>query len=183
MGADGTTGTGTRRRVAAGEADAGDRLDRVIARALPELSRSRVKALIEAGHVALEPDRSPADRAADHAIDRGAATITEPSLRVKPGQAFAVFVPAAEEPVPRGEQIPLSVLYEDAELIVVDKPAGLVVHPAPGNPAGTLVNALIAHCGDTLAGVGGVKRPGIVHRLDKDTSGLMVAAKTDRAHA
>jgi 23S rRNA pseudouridine1911/1915/1917 synthase len=146
--------------------DAGERLDRLIARRLAPLSRSRVKALIESGHV-------------------GAAgqTITEPSLRVKPGQSFAIFVPDAEPALPQGQAMALAIVHEDEDLIVIDKPAGMVVHPAPGNPDATLVNALIAHCGDSLSGIGGVRRPGIVHRLDKDTSGLIVAAKTDRAHA
>jgi 23S rRNA pseudouridine1911/1915/1917 synthase len=98
------------------------------------------------------------------------------------GQTITVAPPAPEEPEPRGEAIPLDVLYEDAALIVVNKPAGLVVHPGAGNPAGTLVNALIHHCGESLSGIGGVKRPGIVHRLDRDTSGVMVVAKTDAAH-
>lgn len=148
----------------------GERLDRVIAAALPELSRSRAKALIEQGHVMLA------------GTDGAAATIDDPSYRVKPGQAFQVTVPPAEEAVPSGQEIPLAVVYEDADLIVIDKPAGMVVHPAPGNPDQTLVNALIAHCGESLSGIGGVKRPGIVHRIDKDTSGLLVAAKNDAAH-
>ncbi len=148
---------------------AGRRLDAVLA-ARPEaqaaaLSRTRLKGLIETGAVRI--DGTPA---------------TDAGQKVKAGQAVAVMVPAAEEPMPKGEAIPLSIVHEDAHLIVIDKPAGLVVHPAPGHPAGTLVNALIAHCGDSLSGIGGVKRPGIVHRLDKDTSGLIVAAKTDAAH-
>lgn len=146
---------------------AGERLDRALAASIaPPLSRSRVKALIEAGQVRAN----------------GGATITEPSKRVKPGQTFAIFIPEAEPAVARGEELPLDVIYEDADVIVVDKPAGMVVHPAPGNPSGTLVNALIAHCGDALSGIGGVRRPGIVHRLDKDTRGLIVAAKNDEAH-
>ncbi|MBM3486412.1 MAG: RluA family pseudouridine synthase, partial [Alphaproteobacteria bacterium] len=147
------------------DSDAGERLDRFLARALPDLTRTRVKALIEDGRVA-----------------EGGTTIREPSRRVKPGEAFALDLPPAAEPVPQGEAIALDIVYEDDDLLVLDKPAGLVVHPAPGNPAGTLVNALIAHCGAGLSGIGGVRRPGIVHRLDKDTSGLMVVAKTDRAH-
>ena len=154
-----------RHEVAIDEAAAGLRLDRALAAALPELSRMRIKALILAGLVV-----------------RGGATISEPSYRVKPGERYVVSVPPAADPTPRGQEIPLRIAYEDAELIVVDKPAGLVVHPAPGNPDRTLVNALIHHCGDSLSGIGGVRRPGIVHRLDKDTSGLMVAAKTDLAH-
>lgn len=148
------------------DADAGKRLDRVLADALPELSRMRIKALIEAG------------QAGD-----GAGTIIEPSYRVKPGETWRLTVPPAADATPRAQAIPLDVVHEDADLIVIDKPAGLVVHPAPGNPDRTLVNALLAHCDGSLSGIGGVKRPGIVHRLDKDTSGLMVAAKTDRAHA
>jgi 23S rRNA pseudouridine1911/1915/1917 synthase len=154
---------------------AGERLDRAIARqatdlGLPELSRSRIKSLIEQGLVTLaEPDKT-------------AETIDEPSYRVKPGQLIALTVPPAEDAVPQGQAIPLTIVYEDADLIIIDKPAGMVVHPAPGNPDQTLVNALIAHCGDSLSGIGGVRRPGIVHRIDKDTSGLMVAAKNDLTH-
>ena len=149
----------------AGDADAGQRLDRLLAAGGAGLSRSRIKALIEEGRV-----RS------------GARTIMDPSYRVKRGDRFEIAVPNTVDPVPQGQAIPLSVVYEDEHLIVVDKPAGLVVHPAPGNPDRTLVNALIAHCGPSLSGIGGVRRPGIVHRLDKDTSGLLVAAKTDAAH-
>ncbi len=149
----------------AGPAEAGERLDRLLAARLPGLSRSRIKALIEAGHA----------RA-------GGRTIMEPSHRVKPGQTFAILIPEALPAEPRAQAIPLDILYEDEALIVVNKPAGMVVHPAPGNEEATLVNALIAHCGSSLSGIGGVRRPGIVHRLDKDTSGLMVAAKTDAAH-
>jgi 23S rRNA pseudouridine1911/1915/1917 synthase len=155
---------------------AGKRLDQALAAALPALSRSRLKALIEAGEVS-------AQATADEAQEKAERTISEPSMRVKSGQVLEVRVPAAADPVPKGQAIPLDVVYEDEALIVVDKPAGLVVHPAAGNPDRTLVNALIAHCGESLSGIGGVKRPGIVHRLDKDTSGLIVAAKTDAAHA
>ena len=151
--------------VVAGAADAGKRLDRFLADGTPTLSRSRIKALIVAGRVSI----------AD-------ATITDPSYRVKPGDIAHIDVPAPEDATPRAQDIPLTIVYEDDWLIVLDKPAGLVVHPAPGNPDSTLVNALIAHCGDSLSGIGGVRRPGIVHRLDKDTSGLMVAAKNDLAH-
>ncbi|MGH6892226.1 MAG: RluA family pseudouridine synthase [Dongiaceae bacterium] len=151
--------------------EAGERLDRCLAAALPALSRSRIKALIEQGNLRITGP-----------IDGAAETIDEPSYRVKPGQRLELTVPAAEEAVPRGQVIALKVVYEDRDLIVVDKAAGMVVHPAPGNPDKTLVNALIAHCGDSLSGVGGVKRPGIVHRIDKDTSGLVVAAKNDAAH-
>jgi 23S rRNA pseudouridine1911/1915/1917 synthase len=163
-----TTG-GTRHEVSAGPADAGQRLDRLIAARVPALSRSRVKALIQEGRVVAAGD--------------GAATITDPSHRVKPGQRFAIEVPAPAPAAPRAQPLALKILYEDDDVIVVDKPAGMVVHPAPGNPDATLVNALLAHCGASLSGIGGVKRPGIVHRLDKDTSGVMVAAKNDAAHA
>jgi len=156
----------TTHRVSVPQTGAGGRLDRVLAEALPEFSRTRLKALVIDGRV-----RS------------GGATITEPSYRVKPGQNFTVAVPAPVAALPRGQAIALDILFEDAHLLVLDKPAGLVVHPAPGNADGTLVNALIAHCGDSLSGIGGVRRPGILHRLDKDTSGVMVAAKTDAAHA
>lgn len=143
----------------------GARLDRHLSQVFDDLSRTRLKTLIEQGKVEID-----------------GRTITEPSYRVKPGERIAVECEPAEEAEPAGEAIPLDVLHEDADLIVINKPAGLVVHPAPGNPSGTLVNALIHHCGDSLSGIGGVRRPGIVHRLDKDTSGVMVAAKTDRAH-
>lgn len=152
----------------AAEADAshaGMRLDRFLAERLPELSRTRVQSLIKAGRVSL-----------------GRATIVDAKYRVKPNDRFRIDVPPAVPAEPGGEAIPLNVVYEDAELIVIDKPAGLVVHPGAGHAKGTLVNALIAHCGESLSGIGGVARPGIVHRLDKDTSGLMVVAKTDRAH-
>jgi 23S rRNA pseudouridine1911/1915/1917 synthase len=146
--------------------EAGERVDRLLAARLGQLSRSRVKALIESGRVTAD-----------------GATITNPSFRVKPGQIFTLELPPPVDDRPQAQAIPLEILYEDAELVVLDKPAGLVVHPAPGNPDLTLVNALLAHCGDTLQGIGGVRRPGIVHRIDKDTSGLMVVAKTQRAHA
>jgi 23S rRNA pseudouridine1911/1915/1917 synthase len=151
--------------VTAAEQDAGQRLDQVLALHLPALSRSRLKALIESGCVA-----------------SGGRTIEQPSIRVKPGQTFAIVVPETAPAEPKPQRLPLSILYEDDQIIVIDKPAGLVVHPAPGNPEGTLVNALLAHCGESLTGIGGVRRPGIVHRLDKDTSGVMVAAKTEQAH-
>lgn len=112
---------------------------------------------------------------------QGGRTIRDANFRVKPGEDYEITVPAPVDPTPRGEDIPLAVVYEDKDLIVIEKPAGLVVHPAAGNLTGTLVNALIAHCGDSLQGIGGVARPGIVHRLDKDTSGLLVAAKNERA--
>ncbi len=141
------------------------RLDRFLADALPDLSRSRIKSLLQDGQVT-----------------ESGQTISDPSYRVKPQAVFEVTVPAPEEATPAAQEIPLTVVYEDADLLVIDKPAGLVVHPGPGQPDGTLVNALLAHCGDSLSGVGGVKRPGIVHRLDKDTSGLIVVAKNDAAH-
>jgi 23S rRNA pseudouridine1911/1915/1917 synthase len=142
----------------------GQRLDRVLA-GHSALSRTRLKALILEGAVTI-----------------GARTIRDPGYRVNAGETVAVEVPEPEPAEPAGEAIPLNIVFEDDEIIVIDKPAGLVVHPAAGHATGTLVNALIAHCGDSLSGIGGVKRPGIVHRLDKDTTGLMVVAKTDRAH-
>ncbi len=141
------------------------RLDRYLADSLPEVSRSRIKALILSGHAAID-----------------GAAVTNPAKPLRQGQTVALGIPAATPAVPEPQAIPLVVVYEDEALVVVDKPAGLVVHPAPGNPDRTLVNALLAHCGETLSGIGGVRRPGIVHRLDKETSGLMVAAKTDTAH-
>jgi 23S rRNA pseudouridine1911/1915/1917 synthase len=143
---------------------AGQRLDRVLAGGIA-LSRTRLKALI-----------------LDGAVTIGARTIRDPGYRVNLDETIAVVVPEPEPAEPAGEAIPLNIVFEDDEIIVIDKPAGLVVHPAAGHATGTLVNALIAHCGDSLSGIGGVKRPGIVHRLDKDTTGLMVVAKTDRAH-
>jgi 23S rRNA pseudouridine1911/1915/1917 synthase len=148
------------------EADAPpDRLDRVLARAFADLSRNRLQGLIRNGLVAV-----------------AGAVVRDPSLKVQPGSAIALEIPPAAPAEPQGEAIALAVVYEDDDLIVIDKPAGLVVHPAAGHEAGTLVNALVAHCGESLSGIGGVKRPGIVHRLDKDTSGLLVVAKNDRAH-
>ncbi len=144
---------------------AGERLDAALAKLLPELSRSRLKALIKAGDVAL-----------------GGRPVTDPARKVAAGEAVVVAVPAPVGADPEPEAIPLSILHEDADLVVIDKPAGLVVHPAAGNWTGTLVNALLHHCAGSLSGIGGVKRPGIVHRLDKDTSGVMVVAKTDAAH-
>jgi len=155
----------TIQKLTVGATDAGERLDRVLAAHLKELSRSRLKTLILAGHIAMD-----------------GRTIRDPDTRVNAGAEIVVAVPPPEPAIPAPETIPLAIVYEDDELIVIDKPRGLVVHPAAGNPTGTLVNALIAHCGASLSGVGGVRRPGIVHRLDKDTTGLMVVAKTDRAH-
>ena len=150
--------------------NAGDtraRLDKFLADALPDISRTRLKGLIESGHVRV-----------------GGETIAEPAYRVKPEAEIELTVPqATTEAAPVAQAMALDIHYEDDDLIVIDKPAGLVVHPAPGNPDHTLVNALVAQCGDSLSGIGGVRRPGIVHRLDKDTSGLLVAAKNDAAHA
>jgi 23S rRNA pseudouridine1911/1915/1917 synthase len=154
-------------RIAAEEE--GQRLDRVLAARIPALSRSRLKALILDGQVTIQG-----------AIE--ARTIRDPATHVNSGATVTVTLPAPEQPKPTGEPIPLNIVYEDDALIVIDKQSGLVVHPAAGHAKGTLVNALIAHCGDSLSGIGGVKRPGIVHRLDKDTTGLMVVAKTDTAH-
>ncbi len=145
--------------------EAGKRLDRVLADRIAALSRSRHKALVLAGQVSV-----------------GGRTIRDPGYHVNAGEDVTVEVPAAEPAAPQGESIPLDIVHEDDEIIVVNKPRGLVVHPAAGNWTGTLVNALIAHCGASLSGIGGVRRPGIVHRLDKDTTGLLVVAKTDRAH-
>jgi len=149
----------------ADQADAGERLDRFLSRNAADFSRTRLKALIQTGKVA---------------VNGGAAT--DPSMRVAAGDRVRLERPPPEDWSVVGEDLPLDVVFEDEHLIVVDKPAGLVVHPAPGHVSGTLVNALIAHCGASLSGIGGVRRPGIVHRLDKDTSGLLVAAKTDAAH-
>jgi 23S rRNA pseudouridine1911/1915/1917 synthase len=160
-------GAASRRRLAATIApeDDGLRLDRALQRQLPELSRSRLKQLILDGHVT------------------GAGRVLrDPAQRAGGGAEIAVLLPEPENAVPAAQAIALDIRFEDAHLIVVDKPAGMVVHPAPGNPEGTLVNALLAHCGPSLAGIGGVRRPGIVHRLDKDTSGLLVAAKTEAVH-
>jgi 23S rRNA pseudouridine1911/1915/1917 synthase len=149
------------------EDKAGARLDRFLADALPDLSRTLLKALIEAGRVDLE----------------SGGGLGDPAARVRVGQTIVVRVPAPRAALPVPQAMDLVVAYEDEHLIVVDKPAGLVVHPAPGHADGTLVNGLLAHCAGSLSGIGGVSRPGIVHRLDKDTSGLLVVAKTDAAHA
>ncbi|HEY4071440.1 MAG TPA: RluA family pseudouridine synthase [Sphingomicrobium sp.] len=146
-------------------AHAGWRLDRALADAVPTLSRERLKALIRSG-----------------AVEAKGAAVRDPALKVKGDEALRVAVP---EPAPahnEPQNIPLTILFEDEHLLVVDKPAGLVVHPAAGNRDGTLVNALLHHCAGKLSGIGGVARPGIVHRIDKDTSGLLVVAKTDVAH-
>ena len=145
--------------------EAGERVDRLLAARVAGLSRSRVQALLAEGRVSSD-----------------GTTLDSASYRVKSGERLRLDVPPAREAAPRPENIPLTIVFEDADVIVVDKPAGLVVHPAPGNPDRTLVNALLHHCGASLVGIGGVRRPGIVHRLDKDTSGLLVAAKTETAH-
>ena len=142
------------------------RLDRALASALPGLSRNRVRALIEDGRVTAD----------------GGEPARDPARRVRPGEVYHVHVPAAPVPELAAQAMTLDVVHEDAHLIVVNKPPGLVVHPGAGNPDGTLVNALLAHCGGVLAPAGGPKRPGIVHRLDKDTSGLLIAAKSDLAY-
>ncbi len=142
----------------------GARLDRALADALPRFSRARLQALIAQG-----------------AVSRDGAVLDDASAKAPPG-LYRIEVPAATSPVPQGEDVDLTVLFEDEHLIVIDKPAGMSAHPAPGSETGTLVNALIHHCGVSLSGIGGVARPGIVHRLDKGTSGVMVAAKSDAAH-
>lgn len=144
---------------------AGGRLDAALAKVHTVLSRSRIKELILTGAVTI--DGKP---------------VSEPKYRLSAGETIILLAPPPEDPEPQAENIPLDILYEDDQLIVINKPVGMVVHPAPGSPNGTLVNALIYHCGESLQGIGGVKRPGIVHRLDRDTSGVMVAAKTERAH-
>jgi 23S rRNA pseudouridine1911/1915/1917 synthase len=151
-------------------AAAGDRLDRRIAAWLPGLSRSRGKALIAARAVSR----------LENAERR--ATMADASHKVKAGEVYEIAVPPSVAATPQPQAIALDIVHEDGDLLVLDKPAGLVVHPAPGHPDHTLVNALLAHCGESLSGIGGVRRPGIVHRLDKDTSGVMVVAKTDLAH-
>ena len=155
----------TMKSVRVADDQAGGRLDRVLATHIAELSRTRLKALIEAGAVAVD-----------------GRTIRDPGHRVNSGAAVQIDIPPPAAAKPEPEPIPLNVVYEDADIIVIDKPKNLVVHPAAGNWTGTLVNALIAHCGESLSGIGGERRPGIVHRLDKHTTGLMVVAKNDRAH-
>ncbi len=155
-----------RTEVSVDAALAGERLDRALAASLPELSRSRVQALLRGGMIA------DAD-----------GTVSDGSRRVRPGERYTVDIPPPEPAEPEPQDIPLVVVHEDQDVIVVDKPAGMVVHPAPGSRDATLVNALLAHCGNSLSGIGGVRRPGIVHRIDKDTSGLLVVAKSDAAHA
>jgi 23S rRNA pseudouridine1911/1915/1917 synthase len=162
---DSASNSGQRHQVIVTGDEGSNRLDRVLAVRLEALSRSRLKALILAGSVTLK--NTP---------------IRDPAYHVASGDTITIDVPLAVAAEPVGEDIALDIVYEDDDIIVIDKPKGLVVHPAAGHETGTLVNALIAHCGASLSGIGGVKRPGIVHRLDKDTTGLMVAAKNDRAH-
>jgi 23S rRNA pseudouridine1911/1915/1917 synthase len=157
--------TPTRTSVLVAPEEAGERLDRLLARRVSELSRSRLKALIEAGTVEIDGH-----------------TIRDPSHRVNSGVQIMLDVPPPRAARPEPEPIPLNIVYEDNDIIVIDKPPNLVVHPAAGHWSGTLVNALIAHCGDSLSGIGGERRPGIVHRLDKDTTGLLIVAKNDAAH-
>ncbi|MBL4666357.1 MAG: RluA family pseudouridine synthase [Sneathiella sp.] len=147
------------------ESDVGERLDRFLAERLDGFSRNRIKPLVKDGHTL-----------------RDGATFTDPSKKVRLGEIYQITIPSAVDPDPEPQDIPLDIVFEDEHLIVVNKSAPMVVHPAAGNWSGTLVNALLFHCGDSLSGIGGVKRPGIVHRIDKDTSGLMVVAKTDQAH-
>jgi 23S rRNA pseudouridine1911/1915/1917 synthase len=151
------------REIELGEGIAG-RLDRALAAAAPDLSRARIQALIAQG-----------------AVSRARTPLTDASSKATPGR-YRIEIPPPAPAIPRPEPVALTILYEDSHLVVVDKPAGMAAHPGPGNETGTLVNALLAHCGESLSGVGGVARPGIVHRLDKDTSGVIVAAKTDAAH-
>ncbi len=157
---------GRRIELVLGADAAGQRLDRALAAALPELSRARIQALLAAGRVA-----------------RDGVAVIDASASAKPGQKLAIDIPPPEAARPIPQEIPLAIVFEDEDMLVIDKPPGLVVHPGAGNPDKTLVNALLAHCAGQLSGIGGVRRPGIVHRLDKDTSGLLVVAKTDRAHA
>jgi 23S rRNA pseudouridine1911/1915/1917 synthase len=157
--------SGQRLEVIVGGDEGSVRLDRVLAVRCPALSRSRLKALILAGSVTVKT-----------------VPIRDPAYHVARGDTITIDVPEAAPAEPMGEDIALDIAYEDDDIIVIDKPRGLVVHPAAGHETGTLVNALIAHCGASLSGIGGVRRPGIVHRLDKDTTGLMVVAKNDQAH-
>ena len=147
-----------------GQESAGVRLDKALADQLPDLSRGRVQALMAEGRIRL-----------------GEEVLSDASSKARAG-TYVLAVPAVRSATPEPEAIPLTVLFEDSELIVVDKPPGMAVHPAPGSESGTLVNALLHHCGASLSGIGGVARPGIVHRIDKDTSGVVVVAKTDAAH-
>lgn len=141
------------------------RIDKFLATRLFPITRTRIQTLID-----------------DNQLSCGPAIITSASHKIAEGEAYTLTIPPATEATPKAEEIPLSILYEDSDLLVLNKPAGMVVHPAPGHHHSTLVNALLNHCGESLSGIGGVRRPGIVHRLDKDTSGLMVVAKNDIAH-
>lgn len=152
---------------AVAETQVGMRLDKYLTECFPDYSRNRMIHLIDQEQVFKSGQKLP---------------ICEPDYRVKAGDVFTVTLPQSVSAEPQPEPIDLDVLYEDDDLLVVNKPAGLVVHPGAGNPTGTLVNALLAHCGDSLSGIGGVKRPGIVHRIDKDTSGILVVAKNDFTH-
>ncbi len=143
------------------------RLDKFLAETFPQFSRSQMTRMIEADAVRLQSDMT---------------RVLSPDDKIKPGDVYELTPPDAVSANPEPEDIPLDILYEDDDLLVVNKPAGLVVHPGAGNPRGTLVNALLAHCKESLSGIGGVKRPGIVHRIDKDTSGILVVAKNDFAH-
>lgn len=144
--------------------ESGERIDALLARLVPELTRSAAQRLLEEGLVTL-----------------GGVPVKK-NRRTEPGEVYAALLPEPELPEPEPQDIPLDIVYEDADVVVVNKPRGMVVHPAPGHPDGTLVNALLWHCGDSLSGVGGERRPGIVHRIDKDTSGLIIAAKNDFVH-
>lgn len=163
-----TNNTPDQFEISVGEEEVGQRLDKLLAARITSLSRTRLKQLITTGEVF--------SSASGQKID-------DPSYRVKPGDHFSLQIPEIIEAEPEPEDIPLDIYFEDDHLLVLNKAVGMVVHPAPGNVTGTLVNALLAHCGDSLSGIGGVRRPGIVHRIDKDTSGLMVVAKSDAAHA
>lgn len=147
----------------------GLRLDQFLSKNIKNLSRSRIKTLINESNVIKINEKEQ-------------VVIKDPSKKVKTGESYLVNIPKPVDPKPKPQEIPLEILYEDNDLIVINKPVGLVVHPAPGNYENTLVNALIAHCGQSLSGISGEKKPGIVHRLDKDTSGVMVVAKNDKTH-
>ncbi|MFC3053087.1 RluA family pseudouridine synthase [Kordiimonas pumila] len=152
-------------QITVGPETEGIRLDKLLADAMPDISRSRVKALIKEGQLV-----------------SASGIVLSPSYNVKKGDNFSLSFPEPEDADPIAENIPLDIIFEDEHLVVVNKPAGMVVHPAPGSPNGTLVNALLHHCNGSLSGIGGVKRPGIVHRIDKETSGLLIVAKHDKAH-
>lgn len=147
------------------EETAGKRIDQFLGHAIEDMSRARVQVLIKTGHVT-----------------KNGKPFLENKYKLRLDDVLTIAIPEPEDPTPEAEDIPLTIVYEDDDIIIIDKPVGLVVHPGPGNWTGTLVNALIHHCGESLSGIGGIKRPGIVHRLDKDTSGLLVVAKNDMAH-